>query len=185
MKTVIKNIAQLILLGILFSIISCSSIPKNATAVQDFEIEKYLGTWYEIARIDFKHEEGLNNVSAQYSDDSKGNVLVKNSGYDYEKNEWTVANGWAKFKRDKNVAELKVSFFRPFYSGYNVVALDDEYKYALVAGKNLDYLWILSRTKEIPENIKQEYLNKAKQIGYDTSRLIWVKHDRDDNPYMN
>src|SRR5690625_1901779 len=180
-----KNITRWILLGILCSIISYSSIPKYVTVDKDFEIEKCLGNWYEVARIDYKHEEGLNNVSAQYSDDSKGNVLVKNSRYDYEKNEWTVANSWAKFRRDKNVAELKVSFFRPFYSGYNVVALDDEYKYALVAGKNLDYLWILSRTKEIPENIKQEYLNKSKEIGYDTTRLIWVKHDRDDNPYMN
>src|SRR5690625_6654149 len=97
MKKVIKNIAQLILLGILFSIISCSSIPKNATAVQDFEIEKYLGTWYEIARIDFKHEEGLNNVSAQYSDDSKGNVLVKKDRKSTRLNSSHVAISYAVF----------------------------------------------------------------------------------------
>jgi apolipoprotein D and lipocalin family protein len=80
---------------------------------------------------------------------------------------------------------LKVSFFGPFYSGYNVVALDENYQYALVAGKNLDYLWILSRTKDIPETIKTDYLKIAEEIGYDTSKLIWVTHDRDDNPFLN
>ena len=78
-----------------------------------------------------------------------------------------------------------MSFFGPFYAGYNVIALDENYQYALVAGKNLDYLWILSRTKELPESIKKEYIKTAQNIGYDTSKLIWVAHEKDDNPYLN
>src|SRR5690606_20231933 len=113
----------------------------------------------------------------QYSLNKKGDVLVLNSGYDYKKDQWKKADGLAKFRGDKDVAELKVSFFGPFYAGYNVVALDENYQYALIMGKNLDYLWILSRTKDIPEAVKTDYLKIAGEIGYDTAKLIWVKHD--------
>jgi apolipoprotein D and lipocalin family protein len=164
---------------------SCTSIPKNAKAVENFDVNKYLGTWYEIARFDFRFEKNLNNVSAQYSLNEKGNVIVLNSGYNFIEKEWKKADGLAKFRGNKDTAALKVSFFGPFYSGYNVVALDENYQYALVAGKNLDYLWILSRTKDIPETIKTDYLKIAEEIGYDTSKLIWVTHDRDDNPFLN
>jgi len=185
MKTKNKILVAALSVGVLTLFNSCASIPKNAKAVENFDVNKYLGTWYEIARFDFRFEKNMNNVSAQYSLNEKGNVAVLNSGYDYKKEEWKKANGVAKFRGEKDVAELKVSFFGPFYSGYNVVALDENYHYALVAGKNLDYLWILSRTKTIPENIKTEYLKIANEIGYDTSKLIWVKHDRNDNPYLN
>lgn len=185
MKTKNKILVAALSVGVLTLFNSCASIPKNAKAVENFDVNKYLGTWYEIARFDFRFEKNMNNVSAQYSLNEKGNVAVLNSGYNYKKEEWKKANGVAKFRGKKDVAELKVSFFGPFYSGYNVVALDENYHYALVAGKNLDYLWILSRTKTIPENIKTEYLKIANEIGYDTSELIWVKHDRNDNPYMN
>lgn len=185
MKTKNKILVAALSVGVLTLFNSCASIPKNAKAVENFDVNKYLGTWYEIARFDFRFEKNMNNVSAQYSLNEKGNVAVLNSGYNYKKEEWKKANGVAKFRGEKDVAELKVSFFGPFYSGYNVVALDENYQYALVAGKNLDYLWILSRTKTIPENIKAEYLKIANEIGYDTSELIWVEHDRNDNPYMN
>lgn len=171
-------------LGLCILLDSCASIPNKAIPVQDFEINRYLGTWYEIARFDFRFEKDLDNVSAQYSLDKNGNVIVLNSGYHVVKNEWKKADGLAKFRGDKGVAALKVSFFGPFYAGYNVIALDDNYQYALVAGKNLDYLWILSRDKSIPEEVKIKYLQIAKDIGYDTSELIWVKHDRTDNPFL-
>ncbi|MDF3076674.1 MAG: hypothetical protein K0S09_563 [Sphingobacteriaceae bacterium] len=157
---------------------SCANIPKRARAVSNFDINRYLGTWYEIARFDFRFEKNLDNTMAQYSLKDDGNVDVLNSGYNFKKNEWTKAKGTAKFRGDKTVAELKVSFFGPFYSGYNVIALDEDYKYALIAGKNLDYLWILSREKAIPDEIRARYLTLAQEIGYDTSKLIWVKHDR-------
>lgn len=159
-----------------------SSIPKNAVAVKNFDAKRYLGTWYEIARFDYRFEKSINNTIAQYSLDKKGDLKVRNSGFDHKKDKWTSANGIAKFRQAKNIAALKVSFFEPIYAGYNVVALDEDYWYALVAGRNLKYLWILSRTKTIPEEIKKEYLRIATAIGYDTSELIWVKHDKK-NPY--
>ncbi len=173
-----------ILLGAVFSIgfvaliTSCASIPKKAKPVQNFDLNKYLGNWYEIARFDFRFEKDLDNVMAQYSLNNKGNVNVVNSGYNFKKEKWVSAEGVAKFRGDKNSAALKVSFFGPFYSGYNVIAIDEDYKYALVAGKDLKYLWILSREKSIPEDIKAEYLKIAQEVGYDTSDLIWVEHNK-------
>lgn len=178
-------LGAIVLIGIIAFFSSCgASIPKNATPVKNFDIDKYLGNWYEIARFDFRFEKDMNNVMAQYSLNEKNNVTVLNSGYNYKKEEWVSAKGVAKFRGDKNVAALKVSFFGPFYSGYNVIALDDNYQYALVAGKSLDYLWILSREKLVPENIKTKYLKIAQDIGYDTSKLIWVEHNKK-SPFEN
>ncbi len=176
-----KNILFLVAISsfVLIAITSsCTAIPKNAKPVQNFNINKYLGSWYEIARLDFRFEKDLNNVMAQYSLNDKNNVNVENSGYNFKKEEWVKASGIAKFRDDKSSAALKVSFFGPFYSGYNVIALDKDYKYALVAGKSLKYLWILSREKSIPENIKDNYLKIAQKVGYDTSKLIWVEHNK-------
>ena len=156
---------------------SCATIPEGAEAVQNFEKQKYLGKWYEIARLDFKFERGLNNTTAEYSLKANGSIKVDNRGYNYEKGKWKQAIGKAKFVGDENVAMLKVSFFGPFYAGYNVLAIDPEYKYALVAGDSLKYLWILSRETTIPEDIKDDYLRLAKQIGFNTSELVWVEHN--------
>lgn len=172
---------------LLFACMSCNtqSMPEKAKAVTPFDVNRYLGTWYEIARFDFRFEKDLDNTSAQYHLDKQGNVIVLNSGYNTKEKEWKKAVGKAKFRGEKTQAALKVSFFGPFYSGYTVIALDADYRYALIAGKDLDYLWILSREKSIPTSVKEEYLNLAQEIGYDTSRLIWVNHDNDNNPFLN
>lgn len=159
------------------SMASCSSMPEKAQPVSQFDVNRYLGTWYEIARFDYHFEKDLDNAIAQYSLNADGSVNVVNSGHNFKKKKWVSANGTAKFIGDKDIAALKVSFFKPFYAGYNVVALED-YKYALIAGKNLDYFWILSREKTIPENVKQNFITRAREIGYDTSKLIWVKQDK-------
>lgn len=164
--------------------VACSSIPPNTHPVKKFDLNRYLGAWYEIARLDSRFEKDLNNVSAQYSLNTDRNVVVLNSGYNTVKKEWVKADGLAKFRGNQSEAALKVSFFGPFYAGYNVVALDTNYRYALVAGKDLNYLWILSRDKTIPEDVKTNYLKIALEIGYNTSKLIWVKHDRKDNPFL-
>ncbi len=156
-----------------------STIPQGATAVKPFDVKRYAGKWYEIARLDFKYEKGLNNTTAQYTLNDNGTIEVVNRGYDTAKAKWDEAKGKAKFVDSPEEAKLKVSFFGPFYSGYNVIALDPEYKYALIAGESLKYLWLLSRERTMPENIKQEYLEKARSIGYNTDDLVWVKHDRD------
>lgn len=162
----------------IFCLFSCgrTSIPEGAKAFSPFEKEKYLGKWYEIARFDFSFEKNLNNTTATYSLNTNGTIRVENRGFNYKKGKWQKAVGKAKFAGSPDVAMLKVSFFGPFYGGYNVIALDKEYKYALVAGDNLGYLWILAREPKIPEEIKNEYLKIAKELGYDLSKLIWVEH---------
>lgn len=157
---------------------SCATMPNGAVAVKPFDKEKYLGEWYEIARKDFKYERNLSNTTAEYSLNDNGTIKVDNRGYNTKKGEWTQAIGKAKFIDEDNIAKLKVSFFGPFYSGYNVIAIDDEYRYALVAGESLKYLWILSREINIPVEIKDKYLKIAEEIGYNTADLIWVKHDK-------
>lgn len=157
---------------------SCATIPNGAVAVKSFDKERYLGKWFEIARKDFKYERNLSNTTAYYSLNDNGTIKVDNQGYNTIKGEWTQAIGKAKFVGEENIAKLKVSFFGPFYSGYNVIAIDDEYRYALIIGKSLKYLWILSREIDIPEEIKDKYLKMAEEIGYNTADLIWVKHDK-------
>ena len=157
---------------------SCVSIPKGAKAVKPFYKDKYLGKWYEIARLDFKYEKNLNNVTATYTVRGDRLIRVDNRGYDFVNNKWKQSVGKAKFAGDPNTGRLQVSFFGPFYAGYNVIAIDDNYQYALIAGNNLNYLWILSREKTIPEAVKTDYLEKARSIGYDVSKLVWDKHDK-------
>ena len=174
-KIILKAVLSIVSIG-LFS--SCSSIPDKAKAIENFNVNRYLGVWYEIARTDNKFERNMDNVVAKYSLKSADELVVFNSGYNFEKKEWKSITGSAKFRDDKNTAALKVTFFKPFYGGYNVIAIDEDYKYALVAGNDLDYLWLLSKEKSMPENIKQQYLKLAGEIGYDTSKLIWVKQDK-------
>ncbi len=156
----------------------CSTIPKGVVAVSPFDKEKYLGKWYEIARLDFKYERDLNNTTAEYSLNANGTIKVDNKGYNTKKKEWVQAIGKAKFVGKDDIAMLKVSFFGPFYSGYNVIAIDPDYKYALVAGKSLKYLWILSRETIIPDEIKNKYLKMAEEFGYHTSDLLWIEHNK-------
>lgn len=165
-------------IGALFTSCSNKTIPDKAKAVENFDKTSYLGKWYEIARLDFKFEKGLNNTTAEYSLKDNGMIKVDNKGYDYKKDKWKQSIGKAKFVGDETIAMLKVSFFGPFYGGYNVIAIDKGYKYALIAGDSLDYLWILSRETTIPEAIKQDYLKKAEEIGYTTSNLVWVEHTK-------
>lgn len=169
---------SLIILSLMFGLFSCATIPKGAEAVKNFEQEKYLGKWYEIARMVFKFERNLNNTTAEYSLNENGTIRVDNKGYNTVKKEWSQAIGKAKFVGSNDVAMLKVSFFGPFYAGYNVIAIDPEYQYALVAGKDLSYLWILSRETSIPDEIKSNYLTIAKELGYNTSELLWVEHNK-------
>ena len=177
MKNTLLKIAVPVSLGFvgLFLLNSCSAgIPAGANAIQNFDSEKYLGQWYEIARYDYRFEKNMDQVTATYSKNQDGTIKVENRGYDYVKKEWKQSTGEAKFVNAEQEARLKVSFFKPFWASYNVIDLDDDYQYALVAGKNLDYMWILSRKKSIPENIKTRFLDKAKSVGYDTTKLIWV-----------
>lgn len=161
--------------AVTFALSACVSIPRGARAVKSFDKNKYLGTWYEIARMDFKFEKGLDHVTATYSLINKNTIRVDNKGYSVKDNKWKESIGKAKLAGEPSEGRLKVSFFGPFYAGYNVIAIDPDYRYALVAGNNLSYLWILSREKTIPENVKNDYLEKAQALGYKTDKLVWTK----------
>lgn len=154
---------------------SCKTLPRGVKAVGNFEKNRYLGKWYEIARFDFRFEKNLSQVTAEYSSNEDGTIRVKNSGYDYKKYKQKQSVGKAKFVKDEDIAMLKVSFFGPFYAGYNVIAIDDNYQYALVCGKNRDYLWLLSREKTMPDSIKRKYLAIADEAGFNTSNLVWTQ----------
>lgn len=146
------------------------------TPVKDFELNRYLGKWYEVARLDHSFERGLEQVSAQYSLNPNGSVKVVNRGYSTTKKKWSEAVGKAKFVQDPKTGYLKVSFFGPFYGSYVVFELDKQgYEYAFVSGPDLSYLWLLSRKKTIDPKVKARFVEQAKEIGFDTDKLIFVK----------
>lgn len=156
--------------------VACSTTPpKNVTVVEGFDSQRYLGTWYEIARLDHRFERGLEQVTATYSPRDDGGIKVVNRGYKPQKQKWQEGEGKAYFTGDPQRAALKVSFFGPFYAGYNVIALDKDYRYALVCGPNHHYLWILSRTPQLEEDVKQKLVDQARQAGFPVDELIWVK----------
>jgi len=171
------RIIYYLLTGIIMTaLFSCTGIPNGATAIQPFNKEKYLGKWYEIARFDYSFERDLMNTTAEYTVKNATTMEVLNKGYNPIKKKWVEAKGKAKFVVNDSIARLKVSFFGPFYAGYNVIALDKDYQYALVAGHNLSYLWILSRSTTIPDEVRHEYLKIANDLGFKTEKLIWVSH---------
>ena len=145
--------------------------------VPNFDLNKYLGLWYEVARMDFYWEKDKTNTTARYLLNEDGSVQVINRGYDEKKKEWKKTKGTAVQVKE-GFGKFKVSFLGPFTAPYNVIDIDDEYKYALVTGKNTDYLWILSREKELPEEIKNKYLRKAEALGYEIDKLVWPTHDK-------
>lgn len=156
----------------------CTGIPEGITAVDGFEVNRYLGTWYEIARLDHRFERGLENISATYALRDDGGVDVSNKGWDTTAGEWHEAQGKAYFVEQPDKGRLKVSFFGPFYGGYNIIELDKkDYAYSMVAGPDRSYLWILSRTKQLPEPTLRALIDRAKTLGFATDQLIFTKQD--------
>ena len=154
---------------------ACStSPPPGVQTVSPFQLDRYLGTWYEVARLDHRFERGLSRVSATYSLNPDGSVKVLNRGYNAGKAAWNEAEGRAVFTGDANTGSLKVSFFGPFYGGYHVIALDKDYQWAMVIGPDPSYLWILARDRQLPAGVRERLVGQATQAGVDTRSLIWV-----------
>lgn len=154
----------------------CTGVPDGVQTVADFELPRYLGTWYEIARLDHRFERGLSQVTAEYSMRDDGGVRVVNRGYDESAGEWSEAIGKAYFTGESDVGQLKVSFFGPFYGGYNIIELDKAgYQYSLVAGPDRDYLWVLSRTPEMDPVTLDRLIGIAAELGFRTDELIRVE----------
>jgi apolipoprotein D and lipocalin family protein len=157
----------------------CTGIPEGTQPVKDFELGRYLGTWYEIARMDHRFERGLSDVTAEYRLKDDGGVRVLNRGYNTDKETWKEAEGKAYFLGDSTIGQLKVSFFGPFYASYNIIALDkDAYQWSLVTGPDKDYLWILSRTPGLDPSVTDRLVKLAKSLGYKTDELIFVSQDK-------
>jgi apolipoprotein D and lipocalin family protein len=179
-KTVAKLLATAALVT---SIYGCTGVPDGVRTVDGFELQRYLGTWYEIARLDHRFERGLSQVTAEYSMRDDGGVRVVNRGYNASSGEWNEAIGKAYFTGDSDVGQLKVSFFGPFYGGYNIIELDkDEYQYSLVAGPDRGYLWVLSRTPEMDPETLARLIQIAKDLGFATDDLIMVSQSPQSTP---
>ncbi len=158
---------------------ACVELPEKVEPVQGFEPQRYLGIWYEVARLDHSFERGLSNVTANYSLRDDGGIKVINRGCDAEKAEWDEAEGKAYFVRGEDEGFLKVSFFGPFYGTYAVFDLDQQdYQYSFVSGPDTDYLWLLSRTPEVSESVRADFLQQAEALGFATDELIWVEQGK-------
>jgi apolipoprotein D and lipocalin family protein len=161
--------------ALLLLLTGCTGIPENVRPVEHFNLEKYLGKWFEIARLDHSFERGLTHVSATYSLREDGSVRVLNRGYSAQKKQWQEAEGKASFVGRTDQGHLKVSFFGPFYGSYIIIELDHaQYQYALICGPDRSYLWLLARTPTISSEVKNQLIAQAASLGFDTNALIFV-----------
>jgi apolipoprotein D and lipocalin family protein len=165
------GLAALILTG-------CVSLPEGIEPVDEFELNRYLGKWYEIARLDHSFERGLSHVSAEYSLRDDGGVRVINRGFSEKEDRWKQAEGKAYFVKKPNQGYLKVSFFGPFYGSYVIFELDkEEYQYAFVTGPSRNYLWLLARTPSVDKELVDRFIDRSRELGFDTESLIFVEHN--------
>ena len=156
----------------------CTGLPDGIEPVDNLDKDRYLGTWYEIARLDHSFEEGLSQVTAEYTENDDGSIKVINRGYNTEAGEWEEAEGRAVFVDDSNTGHLKVSFFGPFYASYVVFGLDDDYSHAYITGYNRDYLWLMARTPEVSDSVLEGFKDTARAKGFDLDELIIVDQSR-------
>ncbi len=159
---------------IAFVSLGCTGIPQGIQPVGDFQVERYLGKWYEIARLDHSFERGLTQVSAEYALREDGGLQVINRGYDATSGQWREAEGKAYFIGERDTGRLKVSFFGPFYGAYNIIALDrQEYRYVMICGADRSTFWILARTPSLEESTLTRLMAQAQAMGFATERLIY------------
>ena len=155
-------------------LMGCTGIPEGIEPVTDFDQERYLGTWYEIARLDHSFERGLSEVTATYRANPDGSIAVLNRGFDQEEARWREAEGVARFVDSSTVAHLKVSFFGPFYGSYIVFELGENYEHAFVSGFNREYLWLLSRSPQVSDTLRNEFLETITKLGVAPYDLVWL-----------
>ena len=157
----------------------CTGIPGGVHPVDNFSADRYLGKWYEIARLDHSFERGLDQVTAEYTKRDDGGIRVINRGYSIKSDKWKEAVGKAYFVGDSQTGHLKVSFFGPFYGSYIVFELDKtNYQYAFVAGYNKSYLWLLSRTPNVDQQLIDKFIHKSRELGFAADDLIIVNQKK-------
>jgi apolipoprotein D and lipocalin family protein len=153
----------------------CTGVAPGIDPVSGFDAERYLGRWYEIARLDHSFERGLTAVTADYSRRDDGGIRVINRGID-SAGQLSEAEGRAYFVGEPDRGHLKVSFFGPFYGAYVVFELDPDYQYAFVTSYNRDYLWLLARTATVSEALLQRFTARARALGFASDQLIFPDH---------
>ena len=181
MSDFIVRIRWLAAILLLVVISGCTGMPDNITPVSQFDINRYLGKWYEIARLDHSFERGMDNVTAEYAMMEDGGVSVLNSGYVTEDEKWKKADGKAYFVGTQDEGHLKVSFFGPFYGSYVIFELDkNDYQYAFVTSYDKSYLWLLSRSPAVSDKLRKRFVKLSADLGFATDELIYVNHDGHD-----
>lgn len=164
-----------LLLIALLALGGCAGKPDNIKPVENFQVGKYLGIWYEIARIDHRFEKGLSRVTADYSKREGGGITVVNRGFDAKTGKWKESAGKAFFVGAEDNGHLKVSFFGPFYGSYIVFELDQaDYQYALVSGPDTTYFWLLSRTPTMDAAMRERLIGQAVAKGFKREDIILV-----------
>lgn len=162
---------------IIMSTINSCKTTNELSTVKEVDINKYLGTWYEIARLPNSFEKDMKCVTATYSLKKNGKIKVLNKGFKITKNKYSSANGTAWTPNLDFPGQLKVSFFWPFSGNYYIIALDKNYQYALVGDPSRKYLWVLSRTSILNQKTYEMLVKLAKDKGFNTDNLLKISQD--------
>jgi apolipoprotein D and lipocalin family protein len=180
-RSIQKFLVFLIFPGLLL-LAGCTGLPNGVEPVSDFQLDRYLGKWYEIARLDHSFERGMQRVTAEYSLRDDGGIRVINRGFSPGNWQWSEAEGKAYFVESEDTGYLKVSFFGPFYGSYVVFGLDrEDYEYAFVSGPDTSYLWLLARQAVVSDDLKERFSRHAARLGFETDSLIWVEQEPANN----
>jgi apolipoprotein D and lipocalin family protein len=174
-KTLIAVAAAAGVVGIAYALWPKKKIPASAI-VDPFDKEKYLGKWNEVARLPNLIEKDLRNLTEEYTLNEDGTIKVVNRAFNAVKNKPVEATGTIKFKGVATRGQLEVAYYLPIYLDYNILDIDENYQYALVSGSGMGYLWLLSRESSMPEEMKQRFLHKATELGFEISKLEWMDY---------
>ncbi|MNZ79556.1 Outer membrane lipoprotein Blc precursor [compost metagenome] len=170
---------RLACLGLVCSLSACTySTPQRIQVIQNFDAARYAGSWYVLARIDHPEEQGLVQTGVHYRSHSDGSLSMVQRGLDPASRQWSKRVSLAQPAGSPSQGALKISPLGPFSSAYNVVALDADYRWALVLGASADRAWVLSRTASLPAQASASLLQQARSAGVNIEQLLWVPQER-------
>jgi apolipoprotein D and lipocalin family protein len=174
-KTLIAVAAAAGVAGITYALWPKRKIPASAI-VDPFDKQRYLGRWNEVARLPNLIEKDLRDLTDEYTLNENGTIKVVTRAFNPVKNKAVEATGTIKFKGAETRGQLEVAYFLPIYLDYNILDIDQDYRYALVSGSSMKYLWLISRESSMPEEMKRRFLDKATALGFDISNLEWMDY---------
>jgi apolipoprotein D and lipocalin family protein len=174
-KALIAVAAGSAIAGLAYALWPKKKVPESAI-VDPFDKERYLGKWNEVARLPNLIERDLQDVNEEYSLNEDGTIKVVTRAFNAAKNKPVEATGTIKSRGAETRGQLEVAYFLPIFLDYNILDIDENYQYALVSGIGMRYLWLLSRESSMPEEMKQRFLGKAADLGFDISKLEWMDY---------